>query len=74
MDADILVKKNDVEALIDAINHLKKYGTLALSYENNHCNPERNVLKAKAITGTNGKRCSPYIFLPSCRWHYGDPW
>ena len=26
MDADILVKKNDVEALIDAINHLKNMG------------------------------------------------
>ena len=55
MDADILVKKNDLEKLIDAINHLKKYGTLALSYEDNRCNPERNVLKAKSITGTNGK-------------------
>lgn len=58
MDADILVKKNDFEALVDAINHLKKYGTLALSYEDNRCNPERNVLKAKSITGTNGKTYS----------------
>ena len=49
-----MVKRNDLLALIDAIKHLKKYGTLALSYENNHCNPERNVLKAKSITGING--------------------
>ena len=55
MDADILVRKNDFEALIDAIKHLKKYGTLALSYEDNRCNPERNVLKPKSITGSNGK-------------------
>ena len=52
--ADILAKKNDLEVLIDSIKHLKKYGTLALSYENNRCNPERNVLKPKSITGING--------------------
>ena len=55
MDADILFEKDDFMALIQAIQLLPRYGTLALSYENNKCNPERNVMKAKTVKGNNGK-------------------
>ena len=55
MGSDILFNQKDFETLVDAIAHLPAYGTIGLSYENNACNPERNVLKAKPVIGSNGK-------------------
>ncbi|MEK9727437.1 MAG: glycosyltransferase [Candidatus Margulisiibacteriota bacterium] len=66
MDADILFSKADLEQLIDGIIHLKQYGTLALSYENNQCNPERNVLKERTVLGANKRsyQVRPTFFCP----------
>lgn len=55
MGSDILFNQKDFETLVDAIAHLPSHGTIGLSYENNACNPERNVLKAKPVIGSNGK-------------------
>ncbi len=56
LGADILFNQADFGTLVDAIMNLEKYGTISLSYENNQCNPERNVLKAKDVVGKNGKK------------------
>ena len=58
MGSDILFNQKDFETLVDAITHLPGHGTIGLSYENNACNPERNVLNAKNVRGSNGK-CYP---------------
>ena len=56
LDADILFSEPDFKSLLEAVENLKEFAIIGMSYYPNECNPQLNTFfKAKTFIGKNNK-------------------